>query len=369
MLPQLLILIYLLWHHPYSKFFRAKESNYSIQQVDLKAAKNLKNIRQTEWLGNGTLLIEGRGDVIVYNVDKDKIDLAYSSLPYIEKYYWTKCVSKYGVKIILKIKPDDSHSVYKDYFIPNPENPYQYKLLDTVGHPDWKVNDLDCRQYQRTPGEEPPLNYSGQQLRYTTKNNLFLTKHGLTKTYKLEKTKIFVTNENYKKNALEIDFLPIPKGFFGGYHYVINSDYDELQNEYLWYQRKQIFDQNPESERAKMRIWRVTPDLKLLETHDLPAGPWIYKKKYYAPCLYEPCTTFDRVKLKSENGQIFAQVYGRGVKWKHKGIYRLNDDLTAWIPVVTGDTGKDFDVTPDGCKIAFSGYSKSSTGYVNICSP
>ena len=349
MLPQLLILIYFLWHHPYSKFFKSQESNHPIQQIDLKAAKNLRNTKHTAWLDKDTLLIEGRGDAIVYNVDKDKIELAYSSLPYIEEYYWADCVSKYGAEIIVNTKSDHGRRL-SHHFIPNPKNPRQHKLQDRHGHY-WPYNDLDCQRYQHTPREEPPSNYLEKQVGYFTHNDLFLTKHDPTKTDLIE-------------------FLSSRSGvFFDGHHYLTGSDYDELQNEYLWYQIKKTFDRDPNSERAKWRFWRVTPDLELLETHDLPAGPWIYKRKYYAPCPIHRCPNFDRVKLKSKNGQIFAQVYGRGVKWKHRGIYKLNDDLSAWVPIVTGDTGKDFAVTPDGCKIAFSGYSKSSAGYVNICSP
>lgn len=349
-------IIYLFWFFPYDGVLKTQNSSYPIEKLNLESASQLHDANSIEWLDNNTLFIAGDDDAIIYDVNKQKIDLKHSSLPFIDKFYSTLCVSKYGSMLKFNTEKNQNYPVDRAYFIEDPKKPSAFKkiMLDSY----WTPDKLECLpKIHDNPEKEFELAYKEKELAYHAGNKLLLKKHGETGIFIINKKDLFVAKKDNKTERIKLEFstpFKHPRSLY--------SDYDDAMDEYLWYPKRKNLSLDPNSKSSKTKVWRVTPRLNLIHAYTLPAGPWIYED--YALCFSAGCAMYDRVHLKLNNGRIFAHVYGAGVKWKHKGIYRLSEDLSKWEPIVTGDIGKDTTITPDGCKIAYLG---PSPGFIDIC--
>lgn len=303
-----------------------------------------------------------------YDWLKQQTLINYNDVLGISDYSGYNCISKHGVSLTAMFTKDEN-SFYQQRQFPDPQDPETYTKHDLsfkFQEFNWKLNRLDCHpfKFQRnTP--ETHVSEAGDILEEygnrITNSPKRLSSDGITKTYIDPNGNIIIKGQ-----------MPLTEEF-DNTSFVIKPPKVKLQgslvsqsisksHSYLIYERISDLSQNPS--KFVNTAWHVSDNLELVKEYNIPAGPWIYNLGYRS-CFSCGCECYDAMDLKLSGDSIFALISGKGVRQKHKGVYRLNQDET-WEHILQGADTRAFAINENQCLIATGGHSPKVT---DICSP
>lgn len=324
------------------------------------------------WLNDNELLLtirENTGieseytiDVVIYDWHAKQTVLSFKKSLNASNFDRT-CISENGLLLDAKLNVDGQVK-YHDLFFNDVHNPmhyleYDFSFDESASHY-WLKDQIDCRPYKaqkNAPKEN--LDENGQIVRDYSSQSIRISSHGRTKTIIDPQNNIIIKGLASNTDQLDNSAFAIPSDLSGR---DLKSQWLRADDSYFLYQQLSDLSQNPS--KFKSTAWKLSKNLNPIKQYDLPAGPWIYNRGYRS-CFSCGCECYDRMNLRLSNETIFAKVTGSGVRQKHKGIYRLQEDQT-WEHILIGEDTRSFSISENSCLIATGGENPK---VINICSP